>query len=282
MFQSLLLWIWLTGLRRPASRARWLRCFNPCCCGFGSPAVMAIVGRRSEHWMFQSLLLWIWLTGGSARRRSTHRADVSILVVVDLAHRPADRDRPRRPRRVSILVVVDLAHRLGVHGVGAVHTGFNPCCCGFGSPAGIELAWRSTSADVSILVVVDLAHRPDVRSTVPGRRRVSILVVVDLAHRLRQAHHGVRRLRFQSLLLWIWLTGTDRAGRSALVEWMFQSLLLWIWLTGTALMPTDRPVGSRFQSLLLWIWLTGGCTSRSASYCTVFQSLLLWIWLTGP
>ncbi len=62
-FQSLLLWIWLTG----------------------------IAGRQSPRLTagFQSLLLWIWLTGTGRRRPAPLRSEVSILVVVDLAHRPS-------------------------------------------------------------------------------------------------------------------------------------------------------------------------------------------------
>ena len=62
MFQSLLSWIWLTG--------------------------SADLDSLPADDRFQSLLSWIWLTGGDTSPAVACRSGwVSILVVVDLAHR---------------------------------------------------------------------------------------------------------------------------------------------------------------------------------------------------
>ena len=163
-------------------------------------------------------------------------ATVSILVVVDLAHRHvATPSAIATAIWVSILVVVDLADRLGrtcggrsadsmfqsllswiwldrlCQSPGPCRrcSGFNPCCRGSGSPASPRPDYASRCSRVSILVVVDLADRhqvPRVREIICYG--VSILVVVDLAHRQdRGVWYAAAREMFQSLLSWIWLTG---------------------------------------------------------------------------
>jgi len=111
---------------------------------------------------------------------------------------------------VSILVVVDLAHRLWLSpSLSVAMLSFNPCCRGSRPSAWHLLPDSGRPAVVSILVVVDLAHRrgspfnerraaavfqsllswisPIGRRSQEGageaRQLVSILVVVDLAHR---------------------------------------------------------------------------------------------------
>jgi len=62
--------------------------------------------------MFQSLLSWISPIGSGGSSGSPRTSDVSILVVVDLAHRHGLGHGYAPSLTVSILVVVDLAHRL--------------------------------------------------------------------------------------------------------------------------------------------------------------------------
>ncbi len=203
LFQSLLLWIWLTGATSMRSSTSDHGSFNPCCCGFGSPARGIANAKRD-------------------------RPQVSILVVVDLAHRRApvaDRERDEHQRfnpcccgfgspaasLAGIGQSTDECFNPCCCGFGSpaamrmpcvdvIRSSFNPCCCGFGSPA--RTAWTRRPREarrVSILVVVDLAHRRGLPYVeVPARRdRVSILVVVDLAHRphLRRNSLNSRGLR---------------------------------------------------------------------------------------
>src|SRR5271167_713909 len=91
-----------------------------------------------------------------------------------------DRHRHLLTLCVSILVVVDVAHRLGTvaHGVKPLFK-FQSLLWWMWLTGGIQCMGRSRDGVVSILVVVDVAHRPPRRRAVAARRRVSILVVVD-------------------------------------------------------------------------------------------------------
>jgi len=155
---------------------------------------------------FQSLLSWISPIGPSVGPWSRYRCRVSILVVVDLAHRRVDSAAGGHHWRVSILVVVDLAHRPGVRSpIAVAQVGFQSLLSWI-SPIGQAVADCPDWGDiVSILVVVDLAHRPPNPDDRGHRiRRVSILVVVDLAHRPRRRLAAVLVAdEFQSLLSWI-------------------------------------------------------------------------------
>ncbi len=262
-FQSLLLWIWLTGQSPIAACAGAGRCFNPCCCGFGSPAIRTS-GRPRACSRFQSLLLWIWLTGDRDPLTGSRLGlSVSILVVVDLAHRHVDEPALiRDAARVSILVVVDLAHRrrVPVHRLRA-QPGFNPCCCGFGSPArsagrtgsmpdGFQslLLWIWLTGDGSARSGCDALRdgfnpcccgfgSPAGQSGRPAQRcGVSILVVVDLAHRHR-IWRGVRTpmRSFNPCCCGFGSPAPPHSVPCRCDGSTFQSLLLWIWLTGRRL-----------------------------------------------
>ena len=132
-------------------------CFNPCsrgCCSVAPRMCSAAVCRTT----FQSLFSWMLLSGVGGGQRCDRVDGVSILVLVDVAQWPRQRDQADRgssrfqslfswmllsgtagaltetgDARVSILVLVDVAQWHELDPLPAMsRSGFNPCsrgCC---------------------------------------------------------------------------------------------------------------------------------------------------------
>jgi len=111
MFQSLFCWKRLIGGPLSAATGDPVRGFNPCSVGSGSSARTT---RRLGPWrfQFQSLFCWKRLIGHEIRRRSASTRHVSILVLLEAAHRRLAEIAPIKVGDVSILVLLEAAHRL--------------------------------------------------------------------------------------------------------------------------------------------------------------------------
>ena len=153
-------WMLLTGLTEQALRSSEWICFNPCSHGCCSPARTRIQGEARIY-------------------------RVSILVLMDVAHRPMISDDV-----VGLLLC------------------FNPCSHGCCSPATRAWLLQYRRYKVSILVLMDVAHRqkfnefnnhnelefqslfswmlltgPECGECLEKTTEVSILVLMDVAHR---------------------------------------------------------------------------------------------------
>ena len=223
--------------------------FNPCsrgCCSVASTAFR--IGTGSAR--FQSLFSWMLLSGTAGhaggmrsgrgfnpcsrgccsvarRRRGRDGAEVSILVLVDVAQwlGPA---LDQSDAWVSILVLVDVAQW--------------------------QLAEAVTDqplASVSILVLVDVAQWLDLALTASAGRWVSILVLVDVAQWPRPAAICVRDSRFQSLFSWMLLSGTAAAAERRSGRLMFQSLFSWMLLSGPHAREARAQTGDLVSILVL-------------------------------
>ena len=180
--------------------------FNPCYDGIGSRSLMvyALTALKIE---FQSLLWWNWLTKNIKASHHPNRGEVSILVMMELAHEVIINREQLWGLPVSILVMMELAHE---------------DFCRF--PEKLIIL-------VSILVMMELAHE------------VFLYLMLAIPKPcFNPCYDGIGSRRrflpglifpnhwFQSLLWWNWLTklsalsGTYSTAR-------FQSLLWWNWLT---------------------------------------------------
>ena len=296
--------------------------FNPCCRGCCSWPVRGVRTRGAVG--FQSLFSWMLLSGLAVTGRSStasgfnpcsrgccsvarpmalmsEMVEVSILVLVDVAHWPAIARR-RRLATVSILVLVDVAQWLGHVSSAARHpSSFNPCsrgCC--------SVARRGTRLwpNVSILVLVDVAQWPPPglgARRPPGFNPCSrgCCSVARSFDGLGEANVGFnpcsrgccsvavpgtprwsRLIRFQSLFSWMLLSGRLPGPEPAIGASCFNPCS-----RGCCSVASTRPSGcageAGFQSLFSWMLLTGTWPCRLTCRWRGFQSLFSWMLLTG-
>ncbi len=109
---------------------------------------------------------------------------VSILVLMEGAHRQCKAQAWNAFIGVSILVLMEGAHRQSMRsGACASGLSFNPCFDGRGSPTICLFLAKESLTQVSILVLMEGAHRPFDYGPQGRLFRVSILVLMEGAHR---------------------------------------------------------------------------------------------------
>ncbi len=280
-FQSLLSWKLLKGL-------------------------VGAVGPMTRREMFQSLLSWKLLKGDTRVTAGSFPHGVSILVVMEVAQGHVGRRVRNGARPVSILVVMEVAQGQQWAQPGLIFSQrFNPCChgsCSRARPPDREpaarvefqslLSWKLLKGTagpethrrgpgVSILVVMEVAqgHRGRLAYHCPSD--VSILVVMEVAQgRGKLAPKAARAERFQSLLSWKLLKGSQAAGPGDDPAFCFNPCC-----HGSCSRAYGVEDGvfelDQFQSLLSWKLLKGASPELSTRLQVMFQSLLSWKLLKG-
>ena len=147
--------------------------FDPCSPGSSTSARLAgPVARRPTR--FRSLFSWKQHIGQILYHVWEMLSCVSILVLLEAAHRRQPAGRPGDGLHVSILVLLEAAHRLP----SAVlrprpRCRFDPCSPGSSTSAQRCRSRTRREAPVSILVLLEAAHRHDDTSRSHALARIS-------------------------------------------------------------------------------------------------------------
>ena len=245
-------------LPEPGGR-RLKRCFNPCFHGSRSSA-------GSQSW----------------RRRS---CSVSILVFMDLGHRPRETPAPVSGRsQVSILVFMDLGHRLDVGlFIVAVPGCFNPCFHGSRSSARLTLrsgGMTSSSFNPCFHGSRSSARESETQSTYSPVGFNPCFHGSRSSAPSRSRRYGLA-LGFQSLFSWISVIGRSAIAVRRTSITRFNPCFHGSRSSAGNRRQLDRARQDMFQSLFSWISVIGSrrCSPREATMG--FQSLFSWISVIG-